>query len=67
MTDQDPVGDDFDALVDAVYAEPEVAPGVIGDDHTTRVTPSPPRPGVDLGIAGSLVQARTRLRRDRRA
>lgn len=63
MTEPD---DDFDALMESVWAEPEVVSGVIGDDPVTPVIPTPPRPGVDRGVAGSLIQARTRLRQDRR-
>lgn len=41
--------------------------GEIGDDDLTTVAPTPPRPGVDLGVAGSLSQTRERLRNKRRA
>jgi len=58
--------DDFDALIESAYAEPEVVSGVVGDDHVTPMTPSAPRAGVDRGVAGSLIQARSKLRRDRR-
>lgn len=57
--------DEFDALVEAAYAEPLMITGAIGDDGLTEVAPTPARSGVDLGFAGSLVQARDRLRAQR--
>src|SRR5690348_5236157 len=41
--------------------------GSIGDDDITQVAPTPDRDGVDLGVAGSLDQARTQLRAQHRA
>lgn len=64
MTDSD--DDEFDALIESAYAEPMMITGQIGDDDLTQVAPTPPRPGVDLGVAGSLVRTRERLRRERR-
>lgn len=61
-----PADDDFDALIESAYAEPKMYFGTVGDDTLTPVTPSAPRPGADRGAAGSLVQARDKLRRDRR-
>ena len=59
MTDDD----EFDAVIDSAYSEPLMITGAIGDDDLTQVAPTPPRPGVDLGDAGSLVQVRDQLRR----
>jgi hypothetical protein len=63
----EPNDDEFDALIESAYAEPLMITGSIGDDDFTQVAPTPDRDGVDLGVAGSLVQARTRLRIQRRA
>ena len=54
--------DEFDALIESAYAEPLTITGSVGDDDMTQVVPTPDRDGVDLGIAGSLRQARTQLR-----
>ena len=59
--------DEFDALIESAYAEPLTITGSVGDDDMTQVVPTPDRDGVDLGIAGSLRQARTRLRIQQRA
>jgi len=59
--------EEFDALIESGYAEPTMITGQVGDDDLTKVAPTPPRPGVDLGVAGSLLQTRERMRRERRA
>jgi hypothetical protein len=59
--------DEFEALIESAYAEPLMITGAVGDDEMTQVAPTPDRDGVDLGVAGSLTQARARLRARRRA
>ena len=59
--------DEFDALIESAYAEPLTITGSVGDDDMTQVVPTPDRDGVDLGVAGSLRQARTQLRIQQRA
>ena len=59
--------DEFDALIESAYAEPLTITGSVGDDDMTQVVPTPDRDGVDLGVAGSLRQARTQLRIKQRA
>lgn len=66
--DFDPqVGDDFDPQVEAAYAEPSMLVGRLGDDDHPRVVPGLPQPGVDRGVAGSLIRTRDTIRGDRRA
>ena len=64
MTSSD--DEEFDELIGAAYAEPLMITAAISDDDMIDVAPTPPRPGVDRGIAGSLIQARDRLRAQRR-
>ena len=63
MTDDE----EFDAVIRGAYAEEEMTTGHIGDADLTEVAPTPARPGLDLGIAGSLIQTRDELRAQRRA
>ncbi len=58
--------DEFLAVIGAGYAEPTTIMGAVGDDEITRVAPTPRREGVDLGVAGSLVQTWQQLRAERR-
>lgn len=53
--------DEFDAMIEAAFAEPTMVSGSIGDADLTEVAPTPMRPGVDLGVGGSLLQTRARL------
>ena len=59
--------EEFAALIHSAYAEPLTIAGEVGDQELTEIASMPPRAGVDLGVAGSLVQARDRLRSERRA
>lgn len=63
MTDFDDA--EFESLVESAYAEPMMITGAVGDDDLALVAPTPARPGIDLGIAGSLIQTRERLRSER--
>lgn len=66
MTERDEPYDEFDALIESGMVEPEfrfVSPG----DDSVPMPHAEPRPGGDLGFAGSLIQARNQVRRDRYA
>lgn len=63
MTDNE----EFDAMMEAAFAEPLMITGAIGNDELTEVAPTPERVGVDLGVAGSLLQTGDRLAAQRRA
>src|SRR4051812_31709391 len=58
--------EEFKALIESAYAEPLMVTGAAGDDDMTPMSPAPARDGVDLGVAGSLTQARERVRDQRR-
>jgi hypothetical protein len=59
--------EEFDELIESAYAEPLMITASVGDEEMTQVAPTPDREGIDLGVAGSLVQARARLRVQHRA
>jgi len=58
--------EEFKALIESAYSEPLMVTGAVGDDDMTPISPAPTRDGVDLGVAGSLIQARERVRDQRR-
>src|SRR4051794_10727249 len=58
--------EEFEALIESAYAEPLMVTGAVGDDDLTPMSPAPARDGIDVGVAGSLIQARERVRDQRR-
>lgn len=55
---------EFASLIESAYTEPLMVTGAVGDEELTEIAPTTPRVGTDLGVAGSLIQARAKLRRE---
>lgn len=56
--------EEFTSLIESAYTEPLTVAGAVGDEELTEIAPTAPRAGTDLGVGGSLIQARARLRQD---